>query len=168
MARRIINRRFRRVRYHDREDLVQAGCIGLLLAARAFDPLRGVEFVAYAANRVLNAAYDQLRAELGRHGERKLPLDLEPLSNLDPRLATHSFHVEFHLPKVRSLVLQRLRRVHGRRAATLAVRRWVDGERCDAIAESLGVTPPRVTQLTKPLEDFALESIAWAANQVAG
>ncbi|HVM63581.1 MAG TPA: sigma-70 family RNA polymerase sigma factor [Acidimicrobiales bacterium] len=45
-----------------RDDLVSAGMAGLVLAARHFDPSRGVPFERYAATRVRGALIDELRS----------------------------------------------------------------------------------------------------------
>jgi RNA polymerase sigma factor FliA len=45
----------------DRDDLVQAGSIGLLQAMRTFDPTRGIGFSSYAGKRILGAMLDELR-----------------------------------------------------------------------------------------------------------
>ncbi len=46
----------------DVNDLVSAGCIGLLSAAERFDPERGLNFGTYAEFRVKGAILDELRA----------------------------------------------------------------------------------------------------------
>lgn len=46
----------------DRDELVSAGMLGLLQAARAFDPDRGVGFGAFARNRIRGALLDELRS----------------------------------------------------------------------------------------------------------
>lgn len=45
----------------NRDDLTSAGLLALVLAARAFDPDRGVPFAGYAATRVRGAILDDLR-----------------------------------------------------------------------------------------------------------
>ena len=45
-----------------RDDLVSAGMSGLVLAARQFDPSRGVPFERYAANRIRGSLLDELRS----------------------------------------------------------------------------------------------------------
>jgi len=47
----------------DREDLVQAGCVGLLRALGGFDPGRGVRFSTYCVPFVLGEMRDALRKE---------------------------------------------------------------------------------------------------------
>jgi RNA polymerase sigma factor FliA len=45
-----------------RDDLVSAGMLGLVQAARTFDPTHGVPFDRHAANRIRGALLDELRA----------------------------------------------------------------------------------------------------------
>ena len=45
----------------DRDDLFSAGCVGLLEAARRYDPSRGVPFHSYAIPRIWGAMLDELR-----------------------------------------------------------------------------------------------------------
>lgn len=53
----------RRVPGHvQKEDLVSAGTLALVQAARSFDPDRGVPFVSYASIRIRGAITDELRA----------------------------------------------------------------------------------------------------------
>ncbi len=47
----------------DREDLVEAGFIGLIDASRKFDPERGVKFHTYAIARIRGAMLDELRGQ---------------------------------------------------------------------------------------------------------
>jgi RNA polymerase sigma factor for flagellar operon FliA len=48
-------------RFVEVEDLVQAGMIGLIDAARAFDPAKGSNFEAFAYLRVRGAMFDEIR-----------------------------------------------------------------------------------------------------------
>ena len=45
-----------------RDDLLSAGMAGLAMAARHFDPARGVPFDRYAATRIRGALIDELRS----------------------------------------------------------------------------------------------------------
>ena len=46
----------------NKEDLVQAGVLGLLEALKRFDPARGVKFETYASLRIRGAMLDELRS----------------------------------------------------------------------------------------------------------
>ncbi|HZC70506.1 MAG TPA: sigma factor, partial [Jatrophihabitans sp.] len=45
----------------NRDDLVSAGSVALVLSARSFDPARGVPFARFAAIRIRGALTDELR-----------------------------------------------------------------------------------------------------------
>jgi RNA polymerase sigma factor (sigma-70 family) len=47
------------------DDLCQAGRIGLMQAAKRFDPKKGVKFKSYATHRIIGEAKDFLRRQLG-------------------------------------------------------------------------------------------------------
>jgi RNA polymerase sigma factor for flagellar operon FliA len=49
-------------RYVDRQELARAGALGLVEAARRYDPSRGVPFDRYAARRIRGAILDSVRA----------------------------------------------------------------------------------------------------------
>ena len=49
-------------RWVDREDLLEAGMVGLLDASRKFDPERGVAFNTYAVTRIRGAMLDHIRS----------------------------------------------------------------------------------------------------------
>jgi len=49
-------------RWVDREDLLEAGMVGLLDALRKFDPERGVAFNTYAVTRIRGAMLDHIRS----------------------------------------------------------------------------------------------------------
>ena len=46
----------------DKRDLISTGVIGLIDAAKNFDPLKGVKFETYASTRIRGAIIDELRA----------------------------------------------------------------------------------------------------------
>jgi RNA polymerase sigma factor for flagellar operon FliA len=47
----------------DRDDLMSAAVIGLIMAAERFDPSRGVQFLTYAELRIRGTILDELRAQ---------------------------------------------------------------------------------------------------------
>ena len=53
-----------------REDLVSAGCYGLLLAARKFDPSRGVAFGVFARTHVHGALMREIQTAMKASGVR--------------------------------------------------------------------------------------------------
>ena len=79
----------------DRDDLVAAGHLGLVQAARAFDPSRGVPFDRYAQLRITGAIQDELRSldsatRRGRAAMRRLDQATEILSMQFGRLPSTS------------------------------------------------------------------------------
>jgi RNA polymerase sigma factor for flagellar operon FliA len=75
----------------DRDDLVAAGHLGLVQAARAYDPARGVPFDRYAQLRIAGAIQDELRSldtasRRGRAAMRRLDQATEVLSMEHGRL----------------------------------------------------------------------------------
>ncbi|GAM09286.1 RNA polymerase sigma factor WhiG [Geobacter sp. OR-1] len=47
----------------DRDDLMSAAVIGLIMAANRFDPTRGVQFISFAEQRIRGTILDELRAQ---------------------------------------------------------------------------------------------------------
>jgi RNA polymerase sigma factor for flagellar operon FliA len=106
----------------DREDLVQSGVLGLIDAARRFDPARGCSFETYCDIRIRGAVLDQLRA-----------LDWAPRSVRESERA---------LDRGRRAIEQR----EGRAAesAEVADQLGLTPERFDALCSLLrAVSPPR-------------------------
>ena len=63
LVRHVVNRVCSQVGWRDDlDDLIQAGTLGLVKAARSFDPTRQVEFKTYAYIRVRGAVIDELRS----------------------------------------------------------------------------------------------------------
>ncbi len=76
----------------DREDLVQSGVLGLIDAARRFDPARGCSFETYCEIRIRGAVLDQLRAldwapRSVRAGERALDRGRRAIEQREGRAA---------------------------------------------------------------------------------
>ncbi len=63
LVRHVVNKVVGNIGYRgDIEDLVSAGTLGLVKAARAFDPNRHAEFKTYAYIRIRGSVFDELRA----------------------------------------------------------------------------------------------------------
>lgn len=58
----LVNDVARRATHLSRDDLASAGFLGLVLAAKSFDPAQGVPFGAFARRRVLGAIADEMRS----------------------------------------------------------------------------------------------------------
>ena len=70
------------------DDLIQVGIIGLIDAARQFDPTQGVQFETFASQRVRGAMLDELRREdwLPRQTRRQAKQIEEAIAVLEQRL----------------------------------------------------------------------------------
>ena len=70
------------------DDLIQVGIIGLIDAARQFDPSQGFQFETFASQRVRGAMLDELRREdwLPRQVRRQAKQIEEAIANLEQRL----------------------------------------------------------------------------------
>lgn len=73
-------------RHVDREELATAGSLGLVEAARRFDPDRGVPFDRFAARRIRGAILDAVRA--ADWAPRSVRNSARRLENIEQRLAT--------------------------------------------------------------------------------
>ncbi|WP_434630087.1 RNA polymerase sigma factor FliA [Chromobacterium sp. CV08] len=69
-------------------DLIQVGMIGLIEAARQFDPAQGVQFETFASQRIRGAMLDELRREdwLPRQARRNSRQIEEAISRLEQQL----------------------------------------------------------------------------------
>ncbi|TDR82663.1 RNA polymerase sigma factor FliA [Paludibacterium purpuratum] len=70
------------------DDLIQVGIIGLIDAARQFDPSQGVQFETFASQRVRGAMLDELRREdwMPRQTRRHAKQIEETINTLEQRL----------------------------------------------------------------------------------
>jgi RNA polymerase sigma factor for flagellar operon FliA len=70
------------------DDLVQVGIIGLIDAARQFDPLQGVQFETFASQRIRGAMLDELRREdwLPRQARRQARQIEDSINKLEQQL----------------------------------------------------------------------------------
>lgn len=70
------------------DDLIQVGIIGLIDAARQFDPAQGVQFETFASQRVRGAMLDELRREdwMPRQARRHAKQIEEAIGQLEQRL----------------------------------------------------------------------------------
>ncbi|MBT0664394.1 FliA/WhiG family RNA polymerase sigma factor [Geobacter pelophilus] len=72
----------------DRDDLMSAAVIGLIMAANRFDPTRGVRFLTFAEQRIRGTILDELRAQdwLSRSLREKFKLLERKFSELEQQL----------------------------------------------------------------------------------
>lgn len=142
------------------QDLVQVGSLGLMDAAKRFDPTKGVKFWSYASRRVLGEILDYMRDIYGREG-RSAP-KVRPMLDCDLRganeegddaqsavdLAPASFDVgDERVAKVRRDVLQRLLRGCPARAAEMTMAYLFDRKSMRVVGEQFGVTEARISQV---------------------
>lgn len=144
------------VRRHDREDLEQAGCIGLLRAAVRFDPKRGLKFSTYAAHRIIGECIDYLRQSYGRRGYRRPAVmresDLRRVEGEDHRIDPAHDDVglmEQTVASIRARMLWRLMAMYPSRTAEIAMARWFDGMTLAAIGHDFDITEARVSQILR-------------------
>mgnify|MGYP000902707547 CR=1 FL=1 len=93
------------------EELVSAGCFGLIDAIKKFDPKRNVQFGTYCSRRVRGSMIDALRKmDLPRRQVREHEAMVAEVCN--------SFRVQFGRPPCDDEVLERLR-AHGNKAGRI-------------------------------------------------
>lgn len=63
LAQNIARRLFRRYRWVDQDDLSSYAYLGVTLAARAYDPDRGIPFARYACTKAMFLAIDEMRKD---------------------------------------------------------------------------------------------------------
>jgi RNA polymerase sigma factor for flagellar operon FliA len=135
----------------DLSDLESAGTLGLLDAARRFDPARGVRFSTLAAHRIVGAMRDEIRdggtftraelpaARAGALVRHLVPLEAATIAAVDPEV-TDVIAARRLRAAVRRLPL---------RLAKVIVWRYWHGLSQPAIGARLGVTHGRVSHLER-------------------
>jgi RNA polymerase sigma factor (sigma-70 family) len=145
-------RRWRHLRL-DQEDLVADGYLGLVRAARRYDPSHGVPFTAFARHYVRGAITDTVRTSVKRHhlGDG-VYADVRGFSDLarhdstahafdppDPGLSPHD--------AVENLARLRAVATLPDRERIALIRTVVDGDTAADVAKDLGVSAHRVYSL---------------------
>lgn len=150
----------RTVSSHDLDDLYQAGCVGLLSAARRFDPSRGIKFSTYAQTRIIGAAIDQLREHRGRPGRWKVCPALDTDMRVDDGetrpmeiVAGDAATEDRRLAAVRREVLGELRRRFPIRTAQIAMAHVFDRRTLEDVSRDWEVTESRLKQLMGPIRE---------------
>lgn len=128
------------------DDLVQAGRLGLLHAARRYDAARGVPFAAYAVPTVLGEMRHHLRDRSRvlrgpRGADQPVVEELAEGVVGDPAPAEAYEQVELRL-----VLLPQLDLLPGPESAVIRLR-FLDGLTQDAVAERLGVSQAQVSRL---------------------
>ena len=137
----------------DQEDLVADGYVGLVRAARKYDPSHGVPFTAFARHYVRGAITDTVRTSVRRHhlGDG-VYADVRAFSDLAPADAeSPGYEPPDPGPTPHDAVESRDRlRVLGtipERERIALIRTVVDGDSAADVAKELGVSQHRVYTL---------------------
>lgn len=129
------------------DDLVQAGRIGLLHAARRYDAARGVPFAAYAVPTVIGEMRHHLRDRTGllsgTRGAESVPRTIE-LHDVDQ--ADAAPEAAFERVELRSALLPQLALLPAAERRVVELR-FVEGMTQDAVADELGVSQAQVSRL---------------------
>jgi RNA polymerase sigma-B factor len=128
------------------DDLVQAGRIGLLHAARRYDAARGVPFAAYAVPTVLGEIRHHLRDRSHvlrgpRGAPRPVVQELEEGGAADPAPGADHERVE-----LRMLLLPQLELLPEAERAVVTLH-FLEGHTQDAVAEQLGVSQAQASRI---------------------
>ncbi len=171
---RVVARRLSRTlpAYADFDALESDALLGLVLAARSFDPTRGVAFTTYAAKRIHGAMLDGLRDRQGcRRGDSPPAVfSLDALfSSADGRttsladlLAGDEEPVGAAMER-RDTIQQLLRQIDGRSRELLS-EHYLEGRSQEDIARDLGLTASRVSQRIGAARRQLRETFCLCAN----
>lgn len=138
----------------DLEDLVGAGNVGLMKAARTFDSTRGIQFRTYAARRIYGAIMDELREldwvprvvrdDMALHTWMPTFVD-EPVHLLEDRRA----EAPERIVERRDSVAYLLSRITNQRERAILVLRYLGGMALPEIAAVFRISVSRVSQLCR-------------------
>lgn len=124
----------------ERDDLLQAGLVGLLHAVDRYDPTRGVPFTNYASRRIRGAMIDLLRQREGLPRDDNVDwLEVELPADHDPEAAT--------LTEGDTRFLWRLIRQFPARDRRLMELYYEAGWTMQRIGNAFGISEGRVSQL---------------------
>lgn len=175
LAAHVVTRMMRRTgRWRDRDDWMQAALLALVLAARSFDPGRGVPFGPYAARCIKDA----LRSELRRADLVRLPADLRGEARRAAAEAARPAALPEELPgpdgraeadvRAEQQLAESLLAALPRRRAELVLA-WMGGESDADAGRRLGLSRQRVQQQRqKALDRMRLAARAWGLHETKG
>lgn len=128
------------------DDLVQAGRVGLLHAARRYDAARGVPFAAYAVPTVVGEMRHHLRDRSRvlrgpRDAHRPVVEELTEQATADPAPVA-----AFQLVELRLSLLPELELLPDQECRVVCLR-FLDGLTQEVVAELLGVSQAQVSRL---------------------
>lgn len=141
----------------DRQDLHAAALLGLVRAAHAFDPSLGVPFLAFARARMRWSVLDELRSmdllarpgrrtgTTDRYSSRAVAVGIESAGDVADAVAAspEADALENELVEAVRAAVARL----PARSRAVIVGHFVEGRPMRDLADDLGVTPSRVSQL---------------------
>ncbi|MDO7867355.1 sigma-70 family RNA polymerase sigma factor [Nocardioides jiangxiensis] len=127
------------------DDLVQAGRLALLLAARRYDAARGVPFAAYAAPTVLGGMRHHLR---DRGALVRTPRGADPLrfDQLDDEASPDGTDPAYEEAELRMLLQPQLARLRPLERDVVALR-FLDTLTQDEVAGRLGISQAQVSRV---------------------
>lgn len=130
-------------RHVELDDLVSAGYLGLMHAARGFDGSKGAGFRTYASIRIQGAMRDYIRDENGGRSKHYTPpVQLEP-EHLEEWGASPDFDREIQLREARA----RLAHVLNPREAAVMQDLYLREHSIVEVARRFGISPGRVSQI---------------------
>ena len=129
------------------DDLLQAGCVGLLEAATRYDPTRGASFATFGRKRAIGAMLDACRADdlLSRRARKRNPelVACQQISHVDTdKMLAEPTHIVDMLG--RRWLARSVRDLPSRHRRVL-LRSYAST--CRATARSEGISESRVCQL---------------------
>src|SRR5919199_1753556 len=149
-------------RHLDADDLVGAGSLALVQAARAFDPELGVPFARFASTRIRGAMLDHMRqrdwaTRSVRSRARSLATAAEELTK-----ALHRQPTDAELAAAAGMSEQDVRAVLQvpDRARLVVTGYYLEDRQLTDIAEELGVTQSRASQLRSEGLDLLKEALS--------
>lgn len=161
------------LKYHDFEDLVQEGVLGLVDAANKYNPNKGTKFSTYANIRILGAALDKASIDTGLKRKYYFPIHLYGDEQHDYNINSNPSHeiywIEYKCRLLVDSIKDRLRKLFYYNVVDLIYYRYVDNLSNCQIGNILGVTgsaiskriTPHITENTKEqVYNIVLECIA--------
>lgn len=156
MVKTYVETKWSSIRYNDKLDLEHCGVIGLIQAAKKYDPSKKVKFGSYARYRVAGEIVDQLRRNDGPRGNKNRG-KIRPNSDLvEPMVVSQrDEETEPAIAELRENFFKRIKLRHGRVLAELATQYWVDRLTLKKIGAKIGVSEARISQRLRDVRTFA-------------
>ncbi len=143
--------------YYD-EDLIQEGYIGLVKAAKAFDPQKGIPFSSFAGHCILNQMYMALRPRKRMQREfltLDAPIGEDRYTTLGETLVDFENQIDEACTSVELEKFMSRLSCQNKRILQLLL----EGKKLKEVAECLHVTPGYVSRLRKQLAEKARQHL---------